>query len=159
MYLWNYNFKTVYNFFQSLIVSSSAWSEQVTSWWVNNIEKVLIKRTRKGVVKHKSASYKYAVISVVKRIPAYKTALVNLYHTSRKKVEIIKNKIISGAAAPLPDKRGKHNVKSHKIIEDVKESVIEHIFKFPAEEPHYSWNCNIHKKYLSPLLPISKMHK
>lgn len=125
----------------------------------NNIEKVPIKRTRKGAVKHKSASYKYAVISEGKRIPVCKTALVNLYQTSRKKIEIIQNKIKSGAAAPSPDKRGKHNVRPHKISEDVKKSAIEHISKFPAEESHYSRNCNIHKKYLSPLLSISKMHK
>lgn len=125
----------------------------------NNIEKVPIKRTRKGAVKHKSSSYKYMVTSGGVRIRVCKKALANLYQISLKKIEIIQTKIKSGATAPQPDKRGKHNVRPNKTSEDIKASVIEHILKFPAEESHYSRHCNMHKKYLSPLLSVSKMHK
>lgn len=85
----------------------------------NNIEKAPIKRTGKGAVKHKSTSYKYEVISEGKRIPVCKTALVNLYQTSRKKIQIIQNKINSGAAVPSHDKRGKHNIRPHKISDEI----------------------------------------
>lgn len=76
-----------------------------------------------------------------------------------KKIESMQSKIKSGTAAPQPDKRGRHNVRPNKIGEDIKEFVIENISTFPSEESHYSRHCNIHKRYLSPLLSVSKMHK
>nr|CAI5864751.1 unnamed protein product [Callosobruchus analis] len=47
----------------------------------------------------------------------------------------------------------------HKITDDVKQYIIEHIKLFPASESHYSRNKNPNKKYLSPMLNISKMYK
>ncbi|KAB0802996.1 hypothetical protein PPYR_05182 [Photinus pyralis] len=86
-------------------------------------------------------------------------AMCSLYQFSRKKIELIQRMLKNGQNAPTPDKRGRHANRPHKISERVIDRIENHIKKFPAEESHYSRNKNCYKKYLSPLLNITLMHK
>lgn len=67
--------------------------------------------------------------------------------------------IKKGVSAPVPDKRGRHKTRPHKLKDEIKEYIKQHILQFPSEESHYSRTTNIHKKYLSPLLTITKMYQ
>lgn len=117
-----------------------------------------VKRRRTNAVKNKSASYKYYITYNCKTITVCKTALCSLYQIGRKKIDVIKKSISEGLSAPIPDKRGQHDSRPHKIRDNVKNYVIDHIKKFPSESSHYSRNSNPYKRYLSPLLSVSKMH-
>lgn len=77
----------------------------------------------------------------------------------KKKIDLLQKSIKEGLSAPNLDKRGKHNNRPHKIDDQVIEYVKQHIAQFPADESHYSRTKNIYKKYLSPLLSISKLYK
>nr|CAH7733297.1 unnamed protein product [Callosobruchus chinensis] len=88
-----------------------------------------------------------------------KEALCSLYQFSKKKVEVIQNKLKSGQCAPSPDERGCHSNRPHKLDETVVNCITNHILKFPSEASHYSRNHNPHRKYLSPVLNISIMYK
>lgn len=92
-------------------------------------------------------------------IPVCRDALCALYQESRKKIERAQIQLKAGKNAPLPDMRGRHNNRPHKIQDDVVDCIVEHVEMFPAEESHYSRNKNAHKKCLSPLLNVTKMHE
>ncbi|CAG9773378.1 unnamed protein product [Ceutorhynchus assimilis] len=124
-----------------------------------SIHKHDVKRVRKDSRKHKSASYTYYVTLHGNIEKVCKEALCSLYQIGRKKIDIIKSRLNSGASAPPPDQRGRHLNRPHKIDDEVKQHVIAHINKFPAEMSHYSRNRNPNKKYLSPLLNLSKMYQ
>lgn len=124
-----------------------------------SIKKKEPKRKKTGALKHKSASYQYSVTSNGRLTTVCKRAFISLFGISMKKVDLIQQSIKLGKSAPEPDRRGKHTVRPNKTPADVAGYVIEHISSFPADESHYSRHCNIHKKYLSPLLSIPRMHK
>lgn len=124
-----------------------------------SIKKRPVKRKRNGAVKHKTASYQYSATSNGNETLVCKRAFVALYNISMKKVDLIQESLKSGLPAPPPDKRGRHNTRPNKTPKHVVEYIIQHISSFPAEESHYSRNCNIHKKYLSAILSIPLMHK
>lgn len=50
-----------------------------------------------------------------------------------KKVDFIQKSIKTGLAAPLTDKRGKHNTRPNKTPEDVRANIVQYISSFPAE--------------------------
>lgn len=118
-----------------------------------------VKRMRKGAVKHKSATFKYVVTVDGKQILVCKNAFASLFCIGKKKIDLLQQSIKGGLPTPNLDKRGQHKNRPHKIDVQVVEYVRQHIALFPAEESHYSRSKNINKKYLSPLLSISKMHK
>lgn len=118
-----------------------------------------VKRMRKGATKHKSSTFKYVVTCDGKQTYVCKTALANLFCIGKKKIELVQKSIKDGLSTPNLDQRGKHQNRPHKIDDQVREYIKQHIAQFPAEESHYSRTKNINKKYLSPLLSISKMHK
>ncbi|KAL4713396.1 hypothetical protein ACJJTC_010381 [Scirpophaga incertulas] len=95
-----------------------------------------VARQRKNALKHKSATYKYFITN-----KGVTTEVCKL-----------------GVAAPPPDCRGRHSNRPHKLGDDVKEKIKQHISRFPADQSHYSRNKNMHKLYLSPLLNVTKMH-
>lgn len=115
-------------------------------------------RKRKGAMKHKKVTYQYFVTYGGNQKLVCKRALISLYRIGEKKVRIIQDKIKDGKAAPSPDKRGRHSNRPNKISDDVKAYIVQHISSFPAESSHYSRLSNIHKKYISPLLSVPKMH-
>lgn len=123
------------------------------SIYMNNI-----KRQSKAANKHRTVSYKYFVTFNGQNKNVCKKAMCSFYGVGRKKLDIIKSNISKGLTASLQDKRGQHNSRPHKIKDAVKDYVMEHIKCFPAESSHYSRNHNPNRKYLSPLLNISKMH-
>lgn len=129
------------------------------SFLFNCIRTKEVTRVRKGAKNHKSVSYEYKVMSDNKVIRVCKKALCELFQIGRKKVDILQKSIKSGNTVPSPDKRGKHANRPHKIPSEVEEFVLNHIRSFPSEESHYSRYKNIHKRYLSPLLSVRKMHE
>lgn len=118
-----------------------------------------VKRHRKNISKPKVSSFKYTLTNKQRVITVCKTAFCSLYQISNKEVQIIQQKLNSGTSAPSPDKRGRHETRPHKISTQVIDAIKAHIQSFPAEQSHYSRNRNVNKKYLSPLLNISRMHK
>ncbi|XP_072386058.1 uncharacterized protein [Diabrotica undecimpunctata] len=129
------------------------------SFLYNSIKIIPTYQQRTGALKHKTASFQYNVTYGAKQTITCKRAFVSLYNISMKKVDLIQKQIKMGLAAPLPDKRGKRSNRPNKIQDDVVAYIIQHISSFPSELCHYSRNCNIHKKYLSPLLSLPIMHK
>ena len=125
----------------------------------NTIKASLPERKRKGATQHKTKSYKYFITLEGNQILVCKRSLMALYKTSKKKIEILHNKIKLGSVTCSPDKRGRHNNRPNKIPDEVKNYVKEHISSFPAEYAHYSRTHNIFRKYLSPLLTLPKMHQ
>lgn len=123
-----------------------------------SIDIKLVARHRKNAKSHKSFSYRYNITVNSQVIQVCKTAICNLYQISRKKIDIIQKKLSKGSAAPSPDSRGHHNNRPHKLPEEVVEFIIQHINRFPADISHYSRHNNPNKKYLSPLLNITKMY-
>lgn len=80
------------------------------------------------------------------------------FSNRKKKLNIFRKKNEFTEPAPTPDKRGRHNSRPHKLSEDVKQYIKDHINSFPAELSHYSRNINPHKRYLSPTINMSKMY-
>lgn len=124
-----------------------------------SIIKKPVLRERKGATKHRSASFTYNVTKNSITEQVCKEALCALYQIGRKKIDILKNRIQSGLSVPPLDRRGQHSNRPHKMDEEVRQQIIDHIKTFPAEESHYSRNKNPHKKYLSPLLNQSRMYE
>ncbi|KAJ8889619.1 hypothetical protein PR048_009119 [Dryococelus australis] len=118
-----------------------------------------VKRKRSGAAKHKTASYQHSITCSGKETVVCKQALVALYNIGMKKVDLIQKSIKSGLPAPLPDTSGRHNTRPNKTPKNVADYIIQHISSLPAEESHYSRNCNIHKKYISHLLSVALTHK
>lgn len=118
-----------------------------------------VARHRANVKKEKTYSYTYSITFNRKTEMICRGALCSLYQISRKKIELMQRTLQKGNNAPTPDKRGQHTNRPHKIKEDVIACIMDHIKKFPSEESHYSRNRNCHKKYLSPLLNMTAMHK
>ena len=73
--------------------------------------------------------------------------------------QIRANVIRRGAVGPVPQGSGSHNNHPNCIPLAVRQKVINHIAKFPAESSHYSRHKNPNRKYLSPLLTIAGMHR
>nr|CAH7753491.1 unnamed protein product [Callosobruchus chinensis] len=124
-----------------------------------SIQKRQVLRERKGALKHKTASYIYSVTKNGTNERVCKDAICALYQIGRKKIDIIQSRLKSGFSAPPLDSRGRHSNRPHKIDQEVKDFVKTHINRFPVDESHYSRNRNPHKKYLSPLLNLSKMYQ
>nr|CAI5847710.1 unnamed protein product [Callosobruchus analis] len=83
-----------------------------------------------------------------------KTMFINTYvgHHSIKKVDA------SEIGTVTPDKRGLHNNRPHKISNDVKMSIKQHIEMFPTVESHYC-RARTSKRYLEQGLTIAKMYR
>lgn len=117
-----------------------------------------VQRPRKEATKHKSATFKYVVTFQGKQTFVCKKAFASLYQVGNKKIDLLQKSMKTGSCAPSPDKRGRHASRPHRTADEVTEYVKKHISMFPADESHYSRSSNIHKKYLSPLLSVPKMH-
>lgn len=115
-------------------------------------------RTKSSTNRPKQYSFRYSITFEKANITVCKDAFCSLYQIGRKKVENIQNQLKTGQSAPTPSKQGLHKNRPHKINEDVIACIMNHISKFPAENSHYSRNKNESKKFLSPLLNVTKMH-
>ncbi|CAG9765580.1 unnamed protein product [Ceutorhynchus assimilis] len=118
-----------------------------------------VKRRRKIRASDKSSTFSYTVTCNKKIATVCKTAFMSLYQISHKKIQLLQNQLNSGITAPSPDKRGRHDSRPNKKSDEVVDFIKKHIDSFPAEQSHYSRNKNANKKYLSPLLNISKMYE
>ena len=58
-----------------------------------------------------------------------------------------------------PDQRGKHQNRPHKVSDEVRELVREHIKTFPTRNSHYSRKGNYGRVYLSSELSIARLYK
>lgn len=124
----------------------------------NSINRAPVKRHRPEAVNKKSNSYQYAVKLLGRNVRVCKRALCAIYQISCKKLEIIQRKMNSGEAAPSNDRRGRHDNRPAKTVDQVLEKIRNHINSFPADESHYSRNRNPNKKYLASTLNITKMY-
>ncbi|CAH1969840.1 unnamed protein product [Acanthoscelides obtectus] len=91
-------------------------------------------------------------------IEVCKVMFMNTLDVSFKRVRYTIEKCrlsISGICGP--DQRGKHG-NHHKISDEDKSFVIQHISKFPAYKSHYS-RLHSEKRYLSPDLSIQQMYR
>lgn len=118
-----------------------------------------VERHRANAKKMKQNTFQYSITYNKKVEIVCKDALCSLYQFSRKKIEAIQKKLKGGQCAPSPDQRGCHSNRPHKLNEDVVNCITSHIQKFPSEASHYSRNHNPNRRYLSPVLNISTMHK
>lgn len=127
----------------------------------NGIQRKNVKRHRKNVTKRKQNSFVYSIKlpSCNEATIVCKKAFCSLFQISTKKVEIIQKKHSAGQITPALDKRGKHSNRANKTMDEVVNAVVDHISSFPADSSHYSRNSNSNRKYLSPTLSISQMHK
>ena len=73
-------------------------------------------------------------------------------------VKRVRNVRVKDCTPPL-DQRGRHNQRPNRIPEVTINFVKNHVLSFPRQTSHYSRNANPNKRYLSPDLNISKMHK
>lgn len=113
-------------------------------------------RVTKNPKKVRSYTYQYFVKKIDTDIRVCKTAFCEIFQIGRKKVELLQ-KQIQIEVSPQADKRGKHLSRPRKMSDEVMQYIVSHIESFPAESSHYSRNSNPNRKYLSPLLNISKM--
>lgn len=113
-------------------------------------------RVTKNPKKVRSYTYQYFVKKIDTDIRVCKTAFCEIFQIGRKKVELLQ-KQIKIEVFPQADKRGKHLSRPHKMSDEVMQYIVSHIESFPSESSHYSRNNNPNRKYLSPLLNISKM--
>lgn len=124
------------------------------------IQRIPVKTHRKNTVHPKQNTYSYSVKPDVNTIVTVcQRALCSIFQISKKKLVIIQRKLIAGEIAPTPDKRGRHSNRPNATKEEAINEIIEHIASFPAESSHYSRNNNPNKKYLSPTLSVTQMHK
>lgn len=101
-------------------------------------------------------THQYLIKNIDTDIRVCKTAFCEIFQIGRKQVELLQ-KQIKLYVSPQADKRGKHLSRPRKISDEVMQYIVDHIESFPAENSHYSRNNNPKRKYLSPLLNISKM--
>ncbi|XP_050302852.1 uncharacterized protein LOC126740737 [Anthonomus grandis grandis] len=121
------------------------------------MQEVIRHRPRKNI-KAKAYSFKYFITCDKENTLVCKDAICSLYRIGRKKVFKAQNDLKSGQVMPSPHKQG-HYKNPKKISDEVINCIENHIKQFPSEESHYSRTKNPHKKYLSPLLNINRLHQ
>lgn len=124
-----------------------------------SIEIKSVARHRTHITRPKQHSFRFSVTFDKQKIYVCKEAFFSIYQVGKKKIENIQKQLKTGQPAPSPCKQGQHKVRPHKIADDVIANVLQHISGYPAESSHYSRNKNDLKKYLSPLLNVTKMHQ
>jgi len=107
---------------------------------------------------HRKFSAAYYVTIDGKRRRMCKNAFCKLHDIQKGKVRHLSHHIASGQHIPYPSMHGKHLSRPHKLPDDAKDRIRQHISSFPAESSHYSRSHNTGRLYLSPLLTISKMY-
>ncbi|XP_051158212.1 uncharacterized protein LOC127279729 [Leptopilina boulardi] len=86
--------------------------------------------------------------------------LCDIYAVSHKRIQNLQKKMKDGKVDPK-DERGKHLNRPHRIIEDTRHLVREHIKSFPQMENHYSQNkiSTDNRMYLNSSLTLNKMFR
>lgn len=130
------------------------------SYVVSRIEcyEVQRKRSREDVDNRaKNQSFKYFFEWNGRRIQVCRsTFLDTLGETDRFIRHAAENKKIHQTGISTDDTRGKH-VPKHALPEEKRQTILDHIIRFPAYESHYC-RAQTQQLYLSPELSIKKMH-
>lgn len=132
--------KTIFTQFYKLDINAK------NSLLFSSIKINAVNRHRKGATKHKAASFKYVITSNGKQSFVCKNAFARLFCIGKKKIDLLQKSIKEGLSAPNLDKRGQHHNRPHKIGDEIKDYIKQHIAQFPADESHYSRTKNINKK-------------
>ncbi|XP_039290187.1 uncharacterized protein LOC120352657 [Nilaparvata lugens] len=107
-----------------------------------------------------SYSYTYKVRALKNNdlceIPVCYKVFLSLHGITAKRVQTLQEALKTTGKAPL-DKRGKHENRPNKILEEVADSVFEHIKSFQARQSHYSL-AKSKKLYLPDDLNVKKMY-
>ncbi|KAJ8875937.1 hypothetical protein PR048_023845 [Dryococelus australis] len=98
-------------------------------------------------------------LATYRKSKSVKVLSVHCNKLAGKKVDVIKSYLQKGLSASPPDKRGHHENRPHKIEKCASDYIIEHIKEFPSKSSRYSRNINPHRRYLSPLMNLSKIHR
>jgi hypothetical protein len=87
-----------------------------------------------------------------------KTAFLSIFGISNGRLSRALQAQASNGGLPHMDQRGRHEP-VNKTPSEKLQLVKEHIESFPAYESHYSRKNNPRRKYLAPMLSISKMYQ
>jgi len=144
-------------------IHSQFWSSQNSfetrrQFIASNVEQVPLQRCRERTGERsgqRQCMNEYHFEIDGRKVKICKTFFLNTLSISKQTVETALKKKREGGII-TPDKRGKHPP-SNKISEEVRNSVRDHISKFPAYESHYSRE-KTKKKYLGNHLNISRMY-
>nr|CAH7724970.1 unnamed protein product [Callosobruchus chinensis] len=144
-------------------IHSQFWSPQKSfetrrQFIASNVEQVPLQRCRERTGERsgqRQCMNEYHFEISGRKVKICKTFFLNTLSISKQTVETALKKKKEGGII-TPDKRGKHPP-SNKISEEVRNSVRNHISKFPAYESHYSRE-KTQKKYLGSHLNISRMY-
>lgn len=71
-------------------------------------------------MKNKTKTYKYFIILEGNQILVCKKDPMALFQIIKKIIEILQNKIKVSSVTITPDKRGRHNIKPHKMPDEIK---------------------------------------
>ena len=86
-----------------------------------------------------------------------KTAFLRIHAISNWRLDRALRVVMKNGGSPHYDARG-HHEPGNKTTEDDLSVVKQHIESFPQYRSHYSRSDNPNRKYLSPMLTISKMY-
>lgn len=129
-----------------------------TSFLFGCIEKSLPKRVVVGSERNREFVFKYYINVNEEKMQVCKQALCELLQIGRGKVAYIQNQHKEGAVCGKISYKGRHKNRPRTISDAQLSFVKDHIKSFPSESSHYSRHHNPHRKYLSPLLNISKLY-
>ena len=111
--------------------------------------------TSKGASSTRKNKFSYFVRLQGKEIRVCYKAFCSIHGISAKRVRSVR---VKDCTPPL-DQRGSHDNRPNLIPEPTIDCVKKHILSFPRQMSHYSRNANPNKRYLSPELNITRMHR
>lgn len=105
-------------------------------------------------ISKRHCSFKYNLAFNGKRYDVCQKTICAIYCVTPRRIQLLQEKLKNGHSTE--DKRGKHFNRPHKIQQNLRNMIIEHITSFPTEESHYSRKkCT--KMCLSSNLNVQKM--
>lgn len=106
-------------------------------------------------ISRRHVSVHYFLFKNNQRVRICQRMICNTLKITPRRIQMLINKIKNGVE--LEDYRGKHNNRPHKVVDAEKETVIEHIARFPTQSNHYSRESS-KNDCLSADLTLSKMY-
>ena len=101
----------------------------------------------------------YSICNEGRKLPVCRKMFMNLYAVSKKRIEILIQKLKAGTNIPQ-DLRALHHNRPKKIANDILQQIEAHITLFPTYDSHYTRNVNINggRQILESSLNLSKMY-
>lgn len=109
-------------------------------------------------ISRRHCTFKYFLKSGPEKVQICLKTLCNVFSITPRRVQMVQEKM-KQVDVSTSDMRGKHTNRPHKISNDIKDLIREHITSLPAQESHYSRQKNADIKYLSANLSIQKLYE